>query len=722
MRKKRTLSKSTIIWISTILLVLGGTGIWGWKRFGPSEGAVYHEIPSELPVAVTLDSAANTCDLTVRRYKQIGKELQFELAANAGGLAPYEVELTQNGKSQHFAQVPHRTNIWLTLPNIDLANGKAVIRVKSLGQSGCETSAEFSYDAQKKNEILDDQHWVRQGSKDNWLDIRPVVKDGRIYLKDFANFQDGRTKVVLIDNIVVTGLENGIEVKPGYLYSILAKWIDAPYNDWWNKLRNRSVRQQNIWIGGQKDGSTSSSLTKIDIPAWYAPKNDINVHFDTDFPEFKPIEGKLVMQYRLNEWVPSENYFKRGITHLPAWEKTIPAEKMHWTAPPAFFQDQKAEWFAKLSRQEVEKYAANVSPFGAYAFDFEFWNQIYPDDVKQRLIWFAKKVRENNPNMYLFDYWGGSAYTNPHFNTMGDKKPGDFIKDYDNPKPNHTNYDPLPNGDSFQGIYSVSPADVYPRPSFAVDEQGNTPNNFTLLSAIHALRINEKIAFQKNNKSIFYAWNRYMPLYQDPIVPWHLETTNPKGDLIVNQLEMMPASQALSMSLFSLILFDGYYIWHDSKPWGKGKNAYKITPESTDWGKEWYPADAKTDISIFNREVPGGEAPRYWDYPTEFYALGNWMAKQVEDVIVDGKNQDLAFELNGEWHKPQKGQAAAIAGKKEPFVSSIVKDGKIVVLAVDCFQSPTTVRNLKIKLPDGTVTSIQLYGNWPSLYRGTVKK
>jgi hypothetical protein len=719
--KKSILSKSSIIWISTVLLALTGTGIWAWQRYGPSEGKVFTEVPADFPVAVTLDSASNACDLTVRRYRQIGKEMQFELAANAGGLAPYRVEVIQNGKLQKFESVPHRTAMWLTLPDLELNAGKTTIKISSLGLPGCETKAEFVYDAVKKTEVLEASKWVRQGSKDNWLDVRPVVRNNRIYLKDFANFKDGRTHVVMIDNIVVTGLENGLEVRPGYLYNVTAKWIDAPYNDWWNSLKNRSIRQQHIWIAPGLMQKEQSALTRINIPAWYKPSKDINVHFDTDFPEFDPIPGKLVIQYRLNNWVPPQNYFKRGITHLPAWEKEIPAEKMHWTASPNFFQDKNQDWFAALSKQEVETLANTVSPFNVYAFDFEFWNQIYPPEVKQRLIWFAERVRKNNPGMNLFDYWGGSAYTNPHFNTFNDKKPGSYLKDYETPKPNHTNFDPLPNGDSFQNVYNVSPSDVYPRPTSRVDEQGNTPNNFTLLSAIHALRINELIPFQKKNRSIFYAWNRYMPLDKDPSVPWHLETTNPKGDLIFGQLEMMPASQALSMSLFSLVLFDGYYIWHDSQPAGRGANAYRITPESTDWGKEWYPANAKTDISVFNRTVAKGEAPRYWDYPTEFYVLGNWMAKQVQDVLVGGKNQDLAYEWNGTWHEPKKGQAALAADKKEPFISAIVNGKKIAVLGVDSFQSPTATKKLMVRLPDGTKTLITLYGNWPSLYKGELK-
>ena len=715
------MSKTTLIWISTVLAVFAGTGIWAWNRFGPTQSKSFPEHLSALPVAITIDSASNACDLTVRRYKQIGKEMQFELAANAGGLAPYQVEITQNGKKQSFTNVPHRVSLWLTLPDVNLVSGKSTIKVTSLGQSGCETTAEFEYDGTRKNEILDEAKWVRQGSKDNWLDVRPVVKDNRIYLKDFANFQDGRTRVIMIDNISVSGFENGVEVKPGYLYSVTAKWIDAPYNDWWNSLRSRSVRQQNIWISPQGAAKEQSALTRIDLPAWFAPSKDINVHFDTQFPEFQPIPGKLVMHYRLNNWVPDQNYYKRGITHLSAFEQNNPYNKLHWTVPPSFFQDKDQTWFGNLSREEVENFANTVPGYGVYAFDFEFWNQHYTPEVKQRLIWFAQRIKKNHPEMNLLDYWGGSAYTNQHFNTMSDKKPGDYVKDYDNPKPSHGNFDPLPNGDSFQDLYDVSPTDVYPRPSFGMDEQGNTPNNFALLSAIHALRINELIPFQKKNKSVFFGWNRYMPLYKDPIVPWFLKTTNPDGELILGQLEMMPASQALSMSLFSLILFDGYYLWHDSQPNGRGSDAYKITPDSGDWGREWYPADGKTGISVFNRELPNGEAPRYWDYPTEFYALGNWMAKQVEDVIVGGKEQDLAYEINGTWRVPQKAQAALAADKKEPFISAVVKGNKIVVLGVDCFQSPTATRKLNIKLPDGTVTVIQLYGNWPALYRGTVK-
>ena len=714
------MSKITIIWISTFLAVFVGTGIWAWNRFGPSQGTTYQQI-STLPVAVTIDSASNACDLTVRRYKQIGREIQFELAANAGGLAPYRVEISQNGKIQKFERVPHRVSMWLTLENLDLNAGKTKIKVSSLGQPGCETTAEFEYSKTQESEILAAEKWIRQGSKDNWLDIRPVVRNNKVYLKDFANYQDGRTRVIMIDNIIVAGLENGVEVQPGYLYTVTAKWIDAPYNDWWNSLKNRALRQQNIWISPQGLKKENSALTKIDIPAWFSPSREVNVHFDTQFPEFQPIPGKLVMHYRLNNWVPAQNYFNRGVTHLSAFEKNVPYEKLHWTVPPSFFQDKDQEWFGKLSREEVENSANTVPGYGVYAFDFEFWNQRYTPEVKQRLIWFAERIKKNHPQMNLFDYWGGSAYTNQHFNRMDNKKPAEFLKDYKDPHPSHSNFEPLKNGDSFQKVYNITPTDVYPRPTSVADEQGNTQNNFTLLSGIHALRINKLIPFQKNNKSIFYAWNRHMPTSSDPIVPWFFHTTSPEGDLIMNQLEMMPASQALSMSLFSLVLFDGYYLWHDSQPSGRGANAHRFDPNDNGWGKEWYPADGKTDISAFYKEQPNGDSPRYWDFPTEFYALGNWMAKQVEDVLVGGKNQDLAYELNGSWKEPETGQAALVADRKEPFVSAIIKGNKIVVIGVDSFQSPVATRKLNIRLPDGTKTTISLYGNWPSMYRGVLK-
>ena len=97
------------------------------------------------------------------------------------------------------------------------------------------------------------------------------------------------------------------------------------------------------------------------------------------------------------------------------------------------------------------------------------------------------------------------------------------------------------------------------------------------------------------------------------------------------------------------------------------------------------------------------------------------MAKQVEDVIVDGKTQDLAFQLNGNWIEPKKEQVLLAIDRKEPFITSIVKGNQIVVLGVDSFQSPTASRMVKVKLPDGSETTIELYGNWPSLYRGTLK-
>jgi hypothetical protein len=720
-RKNKILSKTSLIWISGVLIFLTGSGLWVWNRFGPSGNKSYPEITHGFPLAQTIDSSSSACDLVIRRYKQIGRELQFELASNAGGLAPYDVEISQNGEMLHFKNVPHRYGTWLTLSGVDLADGDAKIKVTSLGMSGCETTASYKYNASIKDEIPDFNGWTRHGSKDNFLDVRPVTKDGKFYLKDFANYEDGRTKVVMIDGIAVKGLENGIEVKPGYLYSVSARWIDAPYNDWWNPVKNRSVRQQNIWISGIQEKKATSNLTKIGIPEWFSPSKGLNVEFDTKFPEFTPIEGKLVMQYRLNADVPSSNYYNRGIRYLYNGESDLPASKMHYTATPNYFGDKDEKWFSQLSKAEVES-LAGVPDFGAYAYDFEFWNQHYPPEVRQRLIWFTNVIRKNNPNMHLMDYWGGGAYTNPHINTVGGANPKDFVKDYYEPKSNNSNFDPLPNGESFRDIFNTTPIDVYPKPMFGMDAQGNSPNNFVLLSALHSLRINKLIPYQKNNKFIFYGWNRYMPLYKDPIVPWSYQLTDPKGELVMNQLEMMPASQALSFSLFSLVLFDGYYLWQDGAPNGRDPNAYKVSKDGPGWGYEWYPADGKTPDSEVGRNAKRPDAPWYWDFPTEYYVLGNWMAKQVEDVLVGGTNQDLAFQLNGQWIEPKKEQALLAIDQKQPFITSVVKGNQIVVLGVDSFQSPAASRIVKVRLLDGTETTIDLYGNWPSLYRGTLKK
>ncbi|KAA0991614.1 hypothetical protein [Dyadobacter aurulentus] len=713
------MSKSSLIWATGILIFLAGSGLWAWNRFGPSQNRYYPETTKGFPVATTIDSSSNACDLTIRRYRQIGSEMQFELAAKAGGLAPYDVEISQSGKTQTLKDLPHRYGTWLTIQKADLNAGEARIRVVSLGQPGCETTASFHFDEKLKEEIPDVSQWIRHGSKDNFLDVRPVSRDGKLFLKDFANYNDGRTKVVMIDGIGVNGLENGIEVRPGYLYSVTARWIDAPYNDWWNALKNRSVRQQNIWISGKVDNQAKSALTRIEIPEWFSPPRGLNVTFDTKFPEFDPIKDKIVAQYRLNDEVPSINYYKRGIGYLFNTEKEYPSNKLHYTATPNYFNDKDEKWFAKLTKEEVET-LAGVPGFGVYALDFEFWNQHYPSEVKQRLIWFTNVIRKNHPEMRLMDYWGGGAYTNPHINTVGGANPKDFIKDYQEPKSNNSNFDVLPNGESLRKAFTATPIDVYPKPMFAMDGQGNSPNNFVLLSAVHSLRINQLIPYQKDNKFIFYGWNRYMPLYKDPINPWHYNLTDPKGELIMNQLEMMPASQALSFSLFSLILFDGYYLWQDGPPSGSDPNAYKLSKDGWGWGYEWYPADGKTPENEVGRNAKGKGAPWYWDFPTEYYVLGNWMAKQVEDVIVGGTVQDLAFNFNGDWITPKKEQALLAIDQKQPFITSITKGKQIVVLAVDSFQSPNAVRTTKVRLPDGTETNVELYGNWPSLYRGTL--
>jgi len=41
-------------------------------------------------------------------------------------------------------------------------------------------------------------------------------------------------------------------------------------------------------------------------------------------------------------------------------------------------------------------------------------------------------------------------------------------------------------------------------------------------------------------------------------------------------------------------------------------------------------------------------------------------------------------------------------------------------LGIDSFQKPNALRELTIRLPNGKSEKIELYGNWPGLYRGTL--
>ncbi len=146
-------------------------------------------------------------------------------------------------------------------------------------------------------------------------------------------------------------------------------------------------------------------------------------------------------------------YYNRGIGYLAGTEKEFPAEKLHYTATPNYFGDKDEKWFAQLSKEQVEA-LAGVPGFGIYAYDFEFWNQHYPKEVIQRLIWFSNVVRKNHPNMHLMDYWGGGAYTNPHINTVGGANPKNFSKIIANLRPTTMNLTRYPTEKASE-IYSI---------------------------------------------------------------------------------------------------------------------------------------------------------------------------------------------------------------------------------------------------------------------------
>ena len=722
--KRPSLTRNTLLLLLLSVGFITISGTWAWYRYGPSQNRAYEMKGEDFSAIVNPVASTTACDLKINRYRQIGAEMQFELYANASGLAPYAVEIIQGTTVLQFPDTPHRYGTWLSLSDLKLKNGKATIRIKSKNDAACKASGEFVFDEEKAKEILVRDRWIRQGSKDIYLDIRVVQQNTKLYLKDFANYNDGRTRVYLIDNMIVEGLEKGIEVQPGHLYSVVSCWIDAPYTEWWNSLRNRTIRQQNIWIEpqGKSQTLTSQGLKRIDIPDWFKLSDHFTVLFDQTFPEFEPVKNKLVMQYRLNEAVSPRAYLSRGITHLPKWESTLPPQKTHWTEPASFFQDRNQEWFASLSKQEVEAYADRIYPSGIYAYDFEYWNGNYIPEVRQRLIWFSQRIKKNYPYINLFDYWGGPAYPNPYF-MQESADIGQFSRDYQNPKARHENFKPDKNGVSLASFFSITPVEVYPRRFFDKDPSGLTPANYTLLSAVHTARINKLFPYQKENKTIWFAWNRYQPQFKDPIVPWHVQTTNPKGELVFDQLVTMPASQALGMSLFSLIESDGYYLWHDNQPLGEGVNNYILPPPVEDpWSSaySWFPANGNSRVDLLKKDLKKPDSPRYWDYPTEFFALGNWMAKQVEDVLTGGKKMDLDYQIDGTWKSATVDQAVKSAERKEPFVLSVVNKQKIIVLAIDSFQKPNAHRKLKIRLPNGRIEEIDLYGNWPSLYRGTL--
>jgi hypothetical protein len=719
MWRKKVLKYLPILLFVSLITGVGASIHWVWKRFGPSKTEVYTMKAEALPMVRNVSNPIAPCNLTVRHYRQIGREVQFELYSGQSGLAPYRVEISQKGENYIFQQVPHRAGIWLTIKNLRLSDGPATIRIISENDPQCIATADFDFDSNRADEILPIAHWIRQGSEDIMLDVRPIQHNGKLYLKDFANYQDGRNRVYLIDDIVVQGLENGMEIKPGYLYSVIACWIDAPYSEWWNSLRNRSIRQQNIWIKGDPDlPQPVTSLKAIPIPDWFTLARTFTVQFDRKFPKFQPIPGKLVMQYRLNEDASLQDYFNRGITHLPKWEEGIPPQKAHWTEPPGFFGDKDESWFSSLTRKEVEEYADRVFPSNVYALDFEFWGQVYSPAVKQRLLWFVQRVKQNNPNVQMFDYWGGSIYHNRNFWHEKDINPEPFSREYDSvPPPTNTNLDPLPNGQSLSDFFSITPVDIYPKSFFSDDPDGITPNNYLLMSAIHTARINRLYPKQKGNKIVWFAWNRYLPQFRDPAVPWIVNTTSPEGQLEFHGLSTMPASQALAFSLFSLIESDGYYLWHDNQAQGAGVNNYTLDDQNPS-GYIWYPNDGKSSVTNLKRETGKPESPRYWDYPSEYFVLGNWMAKQVEDILLGGKKLDLDFKTLGNWHRAGIDQAVVSAEKHLPFVLSVVNGDNIAVLAIDSFQKPNNLKTITIRLPNGKNEQITLYGNWPSLYRG----
>lgn len=705
-------------------VILTGAGSW-WLLDklirGDSTGQTV--VAPGFPAPVTLEADKSVHQLAITRYRQVGPEIHLLPYTSSAGLAPFSVTLGQGGTEGKPRIIPKKPGAWLRFRADSLESGPFRLTLKSLKDSLCRVTAELQFDKSRIGEIADTSLWFRHGSFDDWLDVRVVLKEGKYYLKDFADYNDGRNRTCWIEGMPAETLQSGVEVRPGYLYTVVARWIDGSYDQWWNRSRNRTSRLQAVWIvpDTSRQAENGSALSPVRIPGWFSPSRAFNPGFDRAFPEFSQAKNKLVMMYRLNGDVASGEYLKRGITHLPRWEHDVPAAQQHWTEAPGFFEDRGQDWFASLSRQEVREYADRVGDIGVYAYDFEFWNRQYTPAVKQRLLWFSQRLKEKAPAMYLFDYWGGSAYTNTTFQDKnGYFSPLTFAREYRAPRSNHFNFEKAPDGDFFGRYYNVTAVDVYPRPSLLVGTGNFNLNNYLVLSAVHTSRINRLFSFQESNKTIWFAWNRFMPLYSDPPFPWHVETTSPEGSLVFNGLETIPASQALALSLFSLIEGDGFYLWNDSRPWGRGSDNYSIRDIPFQAPAEWWPSDGISPVEKFTVAPSSDESPRYWDYPSDFFALGNWMAHHAADILDGGERLDLPFFYNGKWHTPLQEQAVLAAHYHYPFVTAVRKGNRIAVLGLHSFQAPDQALKLTIRLPDNTETEIELYGNWPSLYTGTL--
>ncbi len=713
----------------TFFLFFAATlGAAAWIAFALlPRSRTYAEVDlSRFPAPEIIRADSSRHQLTIQRYRQIGPEIRLLAYTPSAGIAPFTATVVQGDRRQEIV-ISAYPGGWLRLTAGILETGPFILTLKSLKDSLCNVTAALEFDGMQAREIADTARWFRHGSDDDLLDVRVTVKNGKYHLKDFAGYDDGRKRYYFLESMRTDSLDKGIAVRPGYLYTVVARWIDGPYDQWWNRTRHRTSRLQSIWIAPDSASSGAGSagrLSPVPFPGWFRPSQTFNPWFDRIFPEYEPVPGKLMMTYRLNRDVPSEAYFKRGVTHLPRWEQDIPAEKQHWTEAPGFFGDRDQRWFESLGRSEVEAYADRVGRIGVYAYDFEFWNRRYSPGVRQRLLWFSSRLKQNNPGMYLFDYWGGSAYVNTTFRDKdGNFTPAGFLQDYAGPRSNHFNFEKNSDGDFFGRYFNMTAVDVYPRPPVTVGDRHYNLNNYLVLSAVHASRINRLFSYQQNNKTIWFAWNRFMPMYDDPPFPWQVRTTNPEGSLVFSGLETIPASQALSLSLFSLIEGDGLYVWNDSQPWGRGPDNYSIRDNThLHAATIWLPADGRSEVTRFSADSSSGESPRYWDYASDFFALGNWMACQAGDIVYQGKRGDLPFYLEGQWHEPQQEQAVLAAQYRLPFVTSVTNGDRILVLALDSFQQPGHTRSLRIRLPDGSEAEIELYGNWPSLYRGVLTR
>jgi hypothetical protein len=115
---KVKMTKTHLIAFGLLAAVVSGGMVYTWNRFGPSQNRSFAIEEMQLPVAKTIENNTAECEMSILQYRQIGRDMQFLLYSATGGIAPYSVEILQNGSVQKYSPVRHRNNYWLEVKDL----------------------------------------------------------------------------------------------------------------------------------------------------------------------------------------------------------------------------------------------------------------------------------------------------------------------------------------------------------------------------------------------------------------------------------------------------------------------------------------------------------------------------------------------------------------------------------------------------------------------------